>query len=269
MPARLFKNRTSCAGFLLIFIGAVVLQAINYFLPVYFQGVKGVSPLTSGVYFLPFALAIIPFGGLAGALLSKTGLYKPLHFAGFALCAIGLGLMSTLSAKSSTGDWVGFQILASAGIGLVFTASLPSTLAALPETDAAVATGTYSFVRSFGLVWGITVASSAFNGQVNARLDSIADLSVRDLMCDGGAYTYASEGTTIAALPEPVKSQVLNVYVKALSVVWLVCIGFSCLGFLVTFVEAQVKLRTEQTSDFGLIEKDADSPKDKTATEAC
>ncbi|KAI3390486.1 hypothetical protein diail_9514, partial [Diaporthe ilicicola] len=206
MPPRLFKNRTSCIGFVIIFLGGVVLQAINYFLPVYFQAVKGASPLMSGVDFLPFALAIIPFGGLAGAFMAKTGLYKPLHWIGFALGAVGLGLFSILSQHSSTGQWIGFQILASGGSGLVFTATLPSTLAALPESDVAVATGTYSFVRSFGLVWGVTVASVAFNGQITAHLGIISDPAVRDLLHDGGAYTYASEGSSgIGALPEPAK----------------------------------------------------------------
>lgn len=258
MPPRLFTNRTSCAGFVIIFLGGVILQAVNYFLPVFFQGVKGASPLISGVYFLPFALAIIPLGGLAGAFLTKTGRYKPLHLVGFALGAVGLGLMSTLTRGSSTGEWVGYQILASAGSGLVFTATLPSTLATLPESDVAVATGTYSFVRSFGLVWGVTVASSAFNGQVNAELGTISDPAVRRLMQDGGAYTYASQDAAIAALPESTRGQVLEVYAHALRVVWLVCVGFSCLGVLVTFVEKQVKLRKEQSTEFGLAQSESD-----------
>lgn len=255
MPPRLFKNRTSCVGFLIIFLGGVILQAINYFLPVYFQAVKGASSLLSGVYFLPFALAIMPFGGLAGAFMAKTGLYKPLHWGGFALTAVGVGLFSTLTRQSSTGHWVGYQILASGGAGLVFTASLPSTLAALPETDVAVATGTYSFVRSFGLVWGVTIASVAFNGQVNANLHTVSDPAVRNQLQGGGAYTYAAEGSRgIATLPEPGRSEVLEVYAKALSVVWLICVGLSCLGFLVTFVEKSIKLRKDQTTEFGLVQ---------------
>ena len=258
MPPRLFRNRTSCVGFLIIFLGGVVLQAISYFLPVYFQAVKGASPLLSGVYFLPFALAIMPFGGLAGAFMAKTGLYKPLHWAGFALGAVGLGLFSTLTQQSSTGHWIGYQILASGRSGLIFTASLPSTLAALPESEVAVATGTYSFVRSFGLVWGVTVTSVAFNGQVNANLQTVSDPSVRDLLKDGGAYTYAAEGSRgVAALPEPARSEVLGVYVEALRVVWLICVGLSCLGFLVTFVERSIKLRKDQTTEFGLVNDDA------------
>ncbi|KAI1212610.1 major facilitator superfamily domain-containing protein [Annulohypoxylon truncatum] len=258
MPTRLFKHRTSAAGFLMIFLAAVIMQATGYFLPVYFQAVKGVTPLMSGVSFLPFALAIIPFGGLAGAFLSKTGLYKPLHWAGFALSAVGTGLFSTLREDSSRGAWIGFQIIAAGGIGLVFTATLPSTLAALPESDVAVATGTYSFVRSLGLVWGATMAAIAFNGQVDAHLNLVADAGIRRLLVDGGAYTSAGKFT---ALPDPARGQVIRVYELALRATWLVFVGVACLGFLVAFVEKHVVLRKDHSTEFGLAEKPAEEEK--------
>lgn len=70
----------------------------------------------------------------------------------------------------------------------IFIASLPSTLAELPEYDVAVTTGSYSFVRSFGLVWGVTVASVAFNGQFDMNLQTVSDPAVRKLLQGGGAY---------------------------------------------------------------------------------
>lgn len=257
MPPRLFKHRTSSGGFIIIFLGAIILQAINYFLPVYFQGVKGATPLMSGVYFLAFALAIMPFGGMAGAFMSKTGLYIPLHWLGFALSAISVGLFSTLDESSSRAAWVGYQVLASGGTGIIFTVTLPSTLAALPESDVAVATGTYSFVRSFGLVWGATMASIAFNGQINSHAASISNQEIRNLLIDGGAYAYAAvQNGGIAELPDPTRSQVIAVYVKALRIVWWIVTAISGLGFFATFIEKHVELRKSHSTEYGLSEKD-------------
>ncbi|KAI0096706.1 major facilitator superfamily domain-containing protein [Nemania sp. FL0031] len=244
-PPRLFKHRTSSTGFLMIFLAGIVIQAISYFLPIYFQAIKGASPLLSGVYYLPFSIALVPLAGLAGGFLSKTGRYRPVHFAGFALSAIGVGLLSTLDENSSTGKWIGFQILAAGGSGFIFTVTLPSTLAALDEVDVAVATGTYSFVRSLGLI--------------NTHLDNISDPSVRLLLADGAAYTYAAgsggNGSgAIATLPEPTKTQVIEVYVNALRTVWLVFVGISGVGVLATFIEKHVELRTNNNSQFGLVE---------------
>ncbi|CAG8950226.1 hypothetical protein HYFRA_00008464 [Hymenoscyphus fraxineus] len=258
-PSRLFKHRNSAAGFIIIFLGAVILQAISYFLPVYFQAVKGTSPLLSGVYFLPFALAIIPFAGFAGVFISKTGLYMPLHWAGFAMMAVGSGLLSLLDESSSQAAWVCYQIIASGGVGIVLTATLPSTLGALSEDDVAVATGTFSFIRSFGLVWGVTIASIVFNGQVASQLGGISDVHLRELLADGTAYSYASGGF-ISALSAGSKVEVINLYVEALRVVWLVLAGISCLGFICVFIEKHVELRKEHSTEFGLVEKEQASP---------
>ncbi|EPE26098.1 MFS general substrate transporter [Glarea lozoyensis ATCC 20868] len=254
MPARLFKHRTSAISYVLIFTGSIVITATNYFLPVYFQAVKGVSPLDSGVYYLPFALAIIPFGGMGAAFISKTGQYIPLHGIGFALSAIGTGLFSILDEDSSPGAWIGFQIIASGGSGLVFTSTLISTLAPLPEEDVAIATGTYSFIRSFGFVWGLTIASVAFNSQIDRYLGIVDDEVVRSLMANGRAYAFATRGT-FDALTAITRSQVTEVYVKALRMIWIIVAAFSCFGFFCIFAEKHVKLRKEKGNEFGLGEK--------------
>jgi hypothetical protein len=262
-PPRLFKNRTSATGFLLIFLASIVLQAISYFMPVYFQATKQASPLQSGVWFLPFALAIIPFGGMAGGFMSFTGQYRPLHWAGFIFSAIGTGLFSTLTSRSSQAAWIGFQILAAAGSGFVFTATLPSTLAPLSEADVAVATGTYSFVRSLGLVWGVTMASIVFNGEINRHVERVADQDLHSYLVDGAAYAYAAGGTDgnggITLLPEPSRSQVIGLYELALGNTWLVFAGISCLGFFAVFIERHVELRKHHETDFGHSQEEATS----------
>lgn len=260
MPARLFKHRTSAIGYLLIFLASIIFQGVSYFLPIYFQAAKGASPLLSGVDYLPFTAGLVPLAALSGAFLSKTGRYKPVHWAGFALSAVGLGLFSMLNESSSQGSWVSFQFVAAAGSGFIFTVTLPSTLAPLLESDVAVATGTYSFVRTFGLVWGVTISSIVFNNQVDSNLGNVSDPSVRKLLSDGAAYTFASGPNNVSSLPEPGKSQVIRVYVEAMRVVWLVFVGVSGLGFLASFVEKHVPLRKDVSSEFGLADaKNADN----------
>lgn len=253
MPPRLFRNRTSVAGFGLALLSSMLLQTVAYFMPVYFQAVRGTSPLDAGIDFLPYTAAIVPFGILAGMFMSKTGLYRPLHWTGFALNAIGAGLLSLLDRNSSTTAWACFQIITAGGTGIIMTAMLPSILAALPESDVAVATGAYSFVRSFGFTWGITVSSIVFNGQFNRYIERIDDMAVRSQLANGAAYGLASGGF-ILGLSVATRDQVVDVYVIALQRVWQVAIAFSCLGFLLVFLEMHVELRKELNTDFGLQE---------------
>jgi MFS family permease len=255
VPPHLFGNRTSAIGFVLGFTSSMLLVWVVYFLPLYFQAILGASPMRAGVDFLPYTAFVVPFGMVAGGFLSKTGKYKPLHWMGFALSAIGCGVLSTLDETSSKAEWVCFQIFVAGGTGIVMTAVLPSTLAALPEKDVATATATYSFLRSFGFVWGVTLPSIIFNGQFDSRLDHISDPSVRDLLRNGQAYGYASGGF-IQRLPAETRQEVVRVYVHALRAQWLAGAAFAIISFLLVFVEKHVELRKELDTEFGLDEGD-------------
>ena len=254
-PPHLFTNRTSATGFVLIFLSSIVIYTISFFMPIYFQAVKLVSPLLSGVYYLPFALVLIPFAGTAGWALSRWGKYVPMHYAGFALITTGAGLLSTLDSKSSPAAWVGFQIVSSAGIALIYTATMPSTLAALKEADVAVATATYSFVRSLGFVWGVMMGGLVFNGQVNARLGLVKDENLREALRDGAAYAFASTEGGLKAIGNPQSlAQVITVYEKSLRIVWLVMMAVGLLGFICVPLESSIELKKEHTTDYGLME---------------
>ena len=254
IPSRLFKNRTSAAGLGLALISSMLVQTVACFMPVYFQAVLGTSPLAAGIDFLPYAAAIVPCGILAGIVMSGTGMYRPLHWVGFALNAIGAGLLSRLDRGSSKAEWVCFQIIAAGGTGIILTSMLPAILAALPEADVAVGTGAYSFVRSFGYTWGVTVSSIVFNDQFNRHSHGITDADVRAQLANGAAYGLAS-GDFIKILPFVTRTEVVLTYVIALQRVWKVAVAFSGLGFLLVFVERHVELRKELNTEFGLQER--------------
>jgi hypothetical protein len=258
VPTRLFSNRTSATAYGLTFISSIIVQMITYFFPVYLQAVKGKSPLQAGVQFLPFAGSALFFAVLAGTLLSKTGLYRPLHWASFVLSAIGFGIFTLLDENSSKAAWVCFQIVASAGAGIVMSVLLPACMAALPESDVASATAAYSFLRTFGYVWGVTIPSITFNDQFNKHLHEIGDETLRPLLANGAAYAYASQ-QSLQQLSETTKAQVLGVYVKSLKTVWQVGIAFSVLAFFLVFLERHVPLRKELDTEFGLQEGEKDT----------
>ncbi|MCJ1310154.1 hypothetical protein MMC25_003815 [Agyrium rufum] len=217
------------------------------------DAVKGTSPLTSGADFLPYACAIIPFSIAAGVLISKVGFYRPLHLAGFALNAIGVGPLALLGASSSKAAWVCYQMIAAAGTGILLSSVLPAILAALPESDVATAAGAYSFVRSFGYVWGVTIPSIVFNSQFDKNAYRIGDTATRAALANGAAYGFASEGF-IPGLEPSTRAEVVGVYADALKTVWYVGAAFAAFGFFCVFVEKHVELRKELHTEYGLDE---------------
>lgn len=254
IPPRLFSNRTSAVGFFLAFTSCLLLNWVSFFLPFYFQAVKNISPLLSGVYVLPFGLFVIPAAMAAGAVLSKTGKYKPLHWLGFGFVALGCGLFSILDAHSNTASWVFFQIFVGIGIGPIITCVLPVICAPFGEEDVAVANGTFAFLRSFGFVWGITLPSIIFNARFDHYAPRIHDTRLRSQLMGGAAYGFASSGL-VSSLKGETHSQVISAYTDALRNVWHAAVGFALLSFVAVFIEKHLELRTELDTKFGLEEK--------------
>lgn len=254
MPMRLFTNRTSSATFVLSFIPGMLLFWVCYFLPVYFQAVLDASPTRSGVMLFPIATTTVPFGVLAGILITVTGHYRAFHFLGFGLMTVACGLFTLLDQHSSTGEWVGFQLLFGVGAGIVFTSCLPAILAALPESEVATATATWTFLCSFGSIWGTAIPSAIFNSRVNALAGRVPDAAVRALLVDGGAYERAAFLRSWALRPS-VRRIVLGIYIDSLRTVWQVSIAFAGIGIPIALLVKGLKLREELNTEFGLEEK--------------
>jgi hypothetical protein len=164
VPARLFSNRTSATAYILTFTSSIVVQALSYFLPVWFQAVWGSTVLQSGVNFLPFAIGTLFFAVVGGVVLSKVGAYRPIHVAAFALSAVSTGLFTLLDA-SSTAKWIIFQLIASVGSGMALSTLLPAIMAGLQRPYTALfgrldTSGASQCLPSFSMRYSITIFPS-------------------------------------------------------------------------------------------------------------
>ncbi len=89
------------------------------YLPVYFQACKSATPLHSGIDMLPYSFSIAPFAIVAGASASVLNKYRPQNVIAWCFIIVGMGLQSTLTENSEIRNWVGFQIVAGIGFGLL------------------------------------------------------------------------------------------------------------------------------------------------------
>ncbi|KAI1854766.1 hypothetical protein JX266_000884 [Neoarthrinium moseri] len=239
--------------------GSVLIQAIGYFFPVYFQAVKGTTVLKSGTFYLPYAIGSLFFAVLGGVLLAKLGNYKILHFVAFALSSLGIGSYPLLDSETSKVAWVFIELVSSAGLGITVSTMLPAIMSALAEADVASSTAAYSFIKTFGYVCGVTIASIIFNAAINANLDLVSDPAVRDRLRDSQAYAFASEvhGLWEASAYSPeIWKEIAQVYTRSLRTIWWVGLGFSLVGLLLAFGERAHELRSELETEYGLRENE-------------
>jgi MFS family permease len=135
---RLIKKRaiwTTCM-FQFFFAGAYFV--ILYYLPIYFQSIRGASPLQSGVDNLPL---VITFGAamLAGGFaVAATGYATPFMAAGAILTCVSAGLFFSMRMETSSAKWIGYQVLAGAAIAFPYMNCLSLAQAHVDDADISI-----------------------------------------------------------------------------------------------------------------------------------
>lgn len=132
MPLDLFSKRSNLAALGTCFFHAFVFISGNYYLPLYFQAVLGATPILSGVYLLPQAVALSFMSIFTGIFIKKTGKYLPLIWFGMAMMTVGFGLFIDLGVNSSWAKIIIFQIIAGIGVGPNFQAPLIALQSLVP-----------------------------------------------------------------------------------------------------------------------------------------
>lgn len=93
---------------------------VAFFVPIYFQAVKGVTPIISGVYLLATILPQVLGAVSSGIIVAKTGYVPPIAIFSAFLFSIGSGLYTLFQPDTSEANWVGFQIISGFGRGFGF-----------------------------------------------------------------------------------------------------------------------------------------------------
>lgn len=138
LPPHIIRRRVVWVSGLNYTFMVSTLFAASYFLPIYFQAVKGVSALVSGVRLLPTILpqmvaAIVSgtYGKFFGAsfdhieclnflttrTVGKVGFVPPFAIFSATLTAVASGLYALFQPGTSTGEWAGFQVINGVGRG--------------------------------------------------------------------------------------------------------------------------------------------------------
>ncbi|KAI0742411.1 major facilitator superfamily domain-containing protein [Daedaleopsis nitida] len=237
IPWEVLGNRTSLGAYLGTFFHGVASSVLFYYFPVYLQACLGSSPLRASVQLLPTPLVLAPFAFAAGVMVQVSKKYLWVNVLGWILSIIGYGLLSILQANSSTGQWVGFQIVVSAGTGVLFSSTVFPVLAPLPVSRTASALAFFSFTRAFSQVWGITIGSSILQNRLERTLPP--EFNAR--FPAGAQIAYAAI-PVIRTLPEPLQSRVRDAFAESLGAVWQTMIGVSGAGLLSVALMREVKM---------------------------
>ncbi|KAI1049225.1 hypothetical protein LB506_005169 [Fusarium annulatum] len=189
LTPRLIRQRTVWVNAVWSFFFAGSYFITLYYLPIYFQSIDNQSPIGSGVRNIPLIALFSVATFASGKAITKTGTAAPYLVISSIIVTIASGLFYTLDIGTSTGKWVGYQILAGFGYGVGLQVPVVISQAFAAPSDMAPVTSIIIFSRTIGGTFLITAAQSGFISQIIHKLSSTAPTIDPDLVTETGATT--------------------------------------------------------------------------------
>ncbi len=132
------------------------------FLPLFMQGVIGISATRSGNTMIPMMLAMMVTSIIGGRLVMKIGFRTQLA-AGMGIMTIGFYLLSTMTAQATQFLASSYIVVLGLGMGLVMPTLTIAVQVAFPPEERGVATSSTQFFRSIGGTLGVTLLGVVMN----------------------------------------------------------------------------------------------------------
>ncbi|GAA5826068.1 hypothetical protein JCM3770_005229 [Rhodotorula araucariae] len=240
VPPFIFRNQTVAAVFASTFLNGATILTQVYYLPQYFQVVRGDSPIRSGILIIPQLVTTTVFVFISGQIVSRTGEYKPSICVGYAMWTVGLGLLSTLDEHSSVARIVGYQILNGAGQGGTLQTSMVAAQAAVARSEMSVVTSVRNFMRSLGGTVFLVIAATILNNILRSKLSPLGfanDLISAVIDDPTGIWrTSGSVGTRLLDLSSTQKAQIISAYVQGFHTLFHVLCGLIGGAFLIALL---------------------------------
>ncbi|KAH8815994.1 major facilitator superfamily domain-containing protein [Xylogone sp. PMI_703] len=186
IPPRLMKDRINLALSFTAFLQSGGVLIASYWLPIWFQGVKGASPLSSGIRILPMVISQFVASIVCGGLVQKTGYYLPEVVGGNAIVAVGAALLSTMKPDTTEGQWIGYQILLGTGRGFVMQLLVTAIQTNLPPEDSSIGASLVMFSQYLGGAIFTSAAKTVFTASIGPAVAKHAPSIDPSLLIDSG-----------------------------------------------------------------------------------
>jgi hypothetical protein len=222
IPLRILKRRSIIAGCIFITCVNGTGTVLEYYLPTYYQVVRGYSPAKSGYMMLPIIIA-----GTIGALVHGIGTSAMGYYAPFMLFAsitmpIAAGLITTFNVNTSFAQLIIYTGFSGLAYGIGFQGPQNAVQTVLDADDIPLGTSIMLFSQSFGPSVAIAVAQVLFVNQLSTNL--------RGLVPGVSGADIEQMGLTQIILGlSPTKSrEVLVAIDESLIQTWYFVVGLAC-----------------------------------------
>ncbi|HWI53260.1 MAG TPA: MDR family MFS transporter, partial [Symbiobacteriaceae bacterium] len=265
LPLDLLRNRVfAVANAVGLLMGLGMFGAL-VFIPMFMQGVVGVSASKAGSVMTPMMLSVITASILGGRLLLRIG-YRTQLATGMVIMAVGFYFMSTMGVGTTQMTATIYMIAVGFGLGLVMPTITIAVQNAFPASRRGVVTSATTFFRSIGGTLGVATLGVVMNNRAADLITSkMAPIIAKVPAAAAPALAplqamIAKEPQTLFGLllrpellkqvPQALQAPLVQVLKEsmagALHTVFLVGLSLVCLGIAVSLFMGNARLTGEK-----------------------
>ena len=220
-----------------------ILFIIIFYIPLYFQFIRGESAIQSAVHLLPFLITAVFAMLVSGLLISSFGYYKLWFVAGSILALIISVVLYTLDIDTSHRKIIGYLIMGGVGIGLYAMNAAPVMSAIVAKSHAADASTVFGCVDTLSGAFSVGVANCIFINRASDGIQRVLPDTPRSAVQEAIAGVGAS---LTDGLSPPLKRAVLQATLDAINDVWMLTMITAALSLVLSIFLRNKKLTNLQ-----------------------
>lgn len=162
-PLHLFRNPIFAADAALALLVYMILLGLAIYLPLFLQGVLGVSATDAGVSITPFLLSITVGATLAGWLIVICKRYQAIIIVGTLVMTLGVFFLAQMTPATGLLITVIFMLMAGLGIGTIFSVLYLAAQNVLPPAQLGVSSAVVRYLGQSGSTLGVAIVGAVVN----------------------------------------------------------------------------------------------------------
>lgn len=183
IPFVLFNNRIVTISWIVALLIGFGMFGSIIFVPLFFQGVLGMTATASGSFLTPMMLGMVFGSFLSGQMLSRAGgHYKIQGIIGIAIMALGLTLLMKLSLQTGYAQAIAYVITTGFGLGMTMPLYTISVQNAVPYNLLGAGTSLTTFSRSLGGSIGLAALGTVMHHRMVSGIADVLPLSVKKMI---------------------------------------------------------------------------------------
>lgn len=222
LPPRVIKRRTVIAGFIFMMCANSTGNVLEYYLPTYYQIVRGYSPAKSGYMMLPIIIGATIGSLVHGAGTSAFGYYTPFMVFASIMMPIAAGLITTFKVDTSFAQLIMYTALSGFAYGIGFSGPQNAVQTVLPAEYVPLGLSVMLFAQSFGPAVAVAIAQVLFTNQLSNNISGLVPGLSRANIENNGLTEI------VTSVPPAKVREVLVGVDESLIQTWYLVVGLAC-----------------------------------------